>query len=77
MREFTAPYVFKEFPKYVRLADGSHLIVQDEDEEFAAVGNKEPEDTQASLLAKARELGLKPHHKMGVETLTKLIDQGH
>lgn len=76
-RNFTSPYVYKEFPKYVTLADGSSIIVKNEDEEFAAVGvEKEPED-HSVLLSRAKELGLKTHHKMSAETLLKLINEGN
>lgn len=32
-RDFTAPYVFQEFPKWVTLADGSQMLVHNADEE--------------------------------------------
>ena len=80
MRNFTAPYVFREYPKWVTLADGSQMVVNDADEEFAAVGEKEkvnPVDSieRDALLTQAKDLGLKPHHKMSNQTLQRLIDE--
>jgi hypothetical protein len=38
-RNYTTPYVYQEFPKYVKLADGSGIIVNNADEESAACGS--------------------------------------
>lgn len=73
-RNFSTPYVFKEYPKYVTLKDGTALLVKDADEEFAAVGDSET-NNHALLLSRARDLGLKPHHRMSEDTLSKLIDE--
>jgi hypothetical protein len=42
MRNFTAPYEYREYPKWVTLADGSGIIVYDADEEAAALAKEEP-----------------------------------
>lgn len=74
MRDFTAPYEFREYPKHVTLADGSVITVNSAEEEAAAVGDEEPEsDERAELMAQARALGLNPHHKLGVDKLRELI----
>jgi hypothetical protein len=42
MRNFTAPYEYCEYPKWVTLADGSGIIVYDADEEAVALAKDEP-----------------------------------
>lgn len=42
MRNFTAPYEYHEYPKWVTLADGSGIIVYDADEEAVALAKEEP-----------------------------------
>lgn len=37
-RDFTAPYVFHEYPKWVTLADGSKALANNSDEEHILVG---------------------------------------
>lgn len=84
-REFTAPYVFREYPKWVTLADGTQIVVNNADEEAIAVGPK-PEDEvgdagdgtqddKAALLEQARALGLTPHPNTGAEKLKQLISE--
>jgi len=78
MRNFTAPYSYHEYPKWVDLPDGSRIIVNNEEEEFAAIGDGETEMTVDSierdaLLTRAKELGIKTHHRMSNETLQRLI----
>jgi hypothetical protein len=81
-RNFTAPYKFVEYPKWVDLADGSRIVVHDEDEEAAAVGAdaSEAEDVREDveerqrLFAEAKALGLNPHHKMKSARLRQLIE---
>lgn len=75
MRNFTAPYEFKEFPKWVTLADGSGVIVHNADEEAVLTATNEDEVDRDALMAQAKELGLNPHHKLGVEKLRELIAQ--
>ena len=76
MRNFTAPYVFQEYPKHVALADGSFITVNNAEEEAAAVGADDGStDERAELMEKARALGLNPHHKAGVEKLKQLISE--
>lgn len=70
MRNFAAEYVFREYPKWVTLADGSRIIVNDKDEEEVAVGDQ---DDREALMAKAKELGLAPHHKAGIDKLKEMI----
>jgi hypothetical protein len=41
MRNFTAPYEYREYPKWVTLADGSGIIVENEAEESAALGTED------------------------------------
>lgn len=76
MRNFTAEYTFREFPKWVELANGGRILVHNEQEEIAAIG-VEQDDTPAreSLFAQARALGLNPHHRTGDEKLTEMIKQ--
>lgn len=77
MRNFTAPYVYNEYPKHITLADGSFIVVHNADEEAAARGDDEGEsgehNERAELLSQARALGLNPHHKLGAEKLRELI----
>lgn len=81
-RNFTAPYKFVEYPKQVTLADGSTLIVNDEDEEAAALGADETEadgiredvEERQRLFAEAKSMGLNPHHKMKSGRLRQLIE---
>lgn len=73
-RNFTAPYVFVEYPKHVELADGTVITVNNADEEAAATAKDEPNERDL-LMAEARELGLNPHPKTGVEKLTALINE--
>ena len=77
MRNFTAPYAYREFPKWVKLADGTPLLVHDADEEAAAVGPQETtevggEDRDA-LVAEAKALGLNPHPRHGITKLREMI----
>lgn len=73
-RNFTAPYVFQEYPKWVTLADGSQMIAENADEEQVLVGATVDEDKDRdALMAKAKELGLNPHYKTGVEKLQAMI----
>jgi hypothetical protein len=80
MRNFTAPYVFVEYPKWVTLADGSGLVVNSREEEDAAIG-QESADSQSvdqlrdALMDQAKALGLNPHHKTGVEKLKQMISE--
>lgn len=76
MRNFTAQYVFHEYPKWVKSRDGSDVIVHDAAEEAAVTS--ESIDTSSSgdrddLLARARELGLSPHPRTGAEKLAAMI----
>ena len=80
MRNFTAPYVFHEYPKWVTLADGSGLVVNSREEEDAAVGNEAADKTSVdslrdALMAEAKALGLNPHHKTGIEKLKQIIQE--
>lgn len=54
MRNFEAPYVFKEYPKWVTLADGSKMIVNNAEEEAVLVGPEEPEPLEAEQPATDR-----------------------
>lgn len=71
-RDFTAEYVFHEFPKWVTLADGSQILVQNADEEAILIAPKTDDDRDA-LMAEAEALGLKVHHKTGNDKLRQLI----
>ncbi|MDN7700019.1 hypothetical protein QZM15_16230 [Burkholderia sp. AU44665] len=81
-RNFKADYTFSEYPKWVTLADGSQVIVHDEDEEASAMGADEADAPslreeiaeRERLFAEAKSLGLKPHHKMRPERLRELIN---
>lgn len=75
-----APYVYQEYPKWVTLADGSQIIVQNEDEERAAIGEEADsaeggESLRDALMDQAKALGLNPHHRSGADKLRELIDQ--
>jgi hypothetical protein len=78
-REFTAPYVFREYPKWVTLADGSQIIANDADEEAVLVGPQEDADStqqrvdKVALMEQARALGLNPHANTGVAKLQEMI----
>ena len=72
MRDFKSEYVFVEYPKWVTLANGERLLVNDEDEEAAAVG-EDTSDERAALFAEAQALGLTPHHRAGVAKLAEMI----
>jgi hypothetical protein len=73
-RDFTAPYVFHEYPKWVTLADGSQMLAESADEEEILVGASADEDAdREALMAKAKSLGLNPHHRAGVEKLQSMI----
>ncbi len=71
-RDFTAEYVFHEFPKWVTLADGSQKLVQNADEEAILIAPK-ADDERDALMAEAEALGLKVHHKTGNDKLRQLI----
>lgn len=74
-RDFTAPYVFQEFPKWVTLADGSQMLVHNADEEAVLSAPSVPTQTNErdALLAEAKALGLNPHHKTGEDKLRAMI----
>lgn len=74
-RDFTAPYVFQEFPKWVTLADGSQMLVHNADEEAVLSAPSLPAETNErdALLAEAKALGLNPHHKTGEDKLRAMI----
>jgi len=74
-RDFTPPYVFHEFPKWVTLADGSQMLVHDADEEAVLSAPSVPAEPSErdSLLAQAKALGLNPHHKTGEDKLRAMI----
>lgn len=57
-RDFTAEYVFQEFPKWVTLADGSQMLVHNADEEAVLTAPK-ADDEREALMAEAEALGLK------------------
>lgn len=66
MRTFQAPYVYHEYPKWVKRHDGSSVLVKNEDEEANAVGimskiERDSDDERQMLLSEAKELGLKVH----------------
>lgn len=71
-RDFTAPYVFQEYPKWVTLADGSQMLANNAEEEQVLVGSPAVGEREA-LLAEAKALGLNPHHKTGEDKLRAMI----
>lgn len=79
MRDFAAPYEFREYPKWVTLADNSRILVNDAEEERAAIGETTVEagydNLREALMNEARALGLNPHHRCGEEKLRELINQ--
>jgi hypothetical protein len=84
-RNFTAPYTFHEFPKWVKLADGSSVIVHNSEEEAKALQADEESletvredfEERQRLFERAQSLGLKPHHKMKASTLRELIESAN
>lgn len=78
-RDFTAPYVFQEFPKWVTLADGSQILVENAEEEAIVTEDKKEDGDPAAdaereaLLAQAKELGLKVHPATGLDKLREKI----
>jgi hypothetical protein len=85
-RDFTAPYVYTEYPKWVTLPDGSAILAKNAREE--AVLNGQPADPndddevddetltdaeRKALLDEARSLGLKVHPATGEEKLREKI----
>ena len=72
MRNFTAAYTYREFPKWVELANGERILVHNADEEAAAIGPEEAPAREA-LFEEARALGLTPHHRTGEEKLVEMI----
>ena len=73
MRNFTAEYTYVEFPKWVELANGEKILVNDADEEAAAIGPETP--AREALFEEARALGLNPHHRTGEEKLMQMIKE--
>jgi hypothetical protein len=73
MRNFTAEYVYREFPKWVELANGERIIVHNAEEEAAAIGTVDQTPAREALMAEARALGLNPHHRTGEEKLVEMI----
>lgn len=45
-RDFTAPYVFHEYPKWVTLADGSKALANNSDEERILIGQHDDDQDQ-------------------------------
>jgi hypothetical protein len=74
MRNFTAPYEFKEFPKWVDGPDGKQVLVQSAEEEASIAESFGSESDRDALLQQAKDLGLTPHHKLGVEKLRAMIE---
>lgn len=72
-RDYTSEYVFHEFPKWVTLADGSQMIARNAEEEAVLVGESKTDDERQALMDRAKELGLDPHHRTGVEKLREMI----
>jgi hypothetical protein len=72
-RNFKAPYVFSEYPKWVTKTDGSSALVNSADEEVEASDDAPQSNERDALMAQAKALGLNPHHKTGVEKLKGLI----
>jgi hypothetical protein len=75
MRNFTAEYVYHEFPKWVELANGERIIVHNAAEEAAAIGTVDETPAREALMAEARSLGLNPHHRTGDEKLAQMIKE--
>jgi hypothetical protein len=79
IRTVSVSYEYREYPKWVTLADGSQLIVHDADEEYAAIGEEADvqvasENLLEALREEAKALGLNPHHRAGVEKLREMIE---
>lgn len=71
MRDFTAPYEYREYPKWI-----SGVLVNNVDEEEALSAESMSagvDSLRDALMAEAKALGLNPHHKLGVEKLRELI----
>ncbi len=83
-RNFESEYVFKEYPKWITLPDGSTILANSADEEAVLTEPSEEVELRVGddgstereeLLEQARELGLNPHHKTGEDKLRKMIDE--
>ena len=77
---YTAEYVYHEYPKWVSLADGTQMLVHSKEEEDAAIGPSDSsnpgfDNLRDALMAEARALGLNPHHKTGADKLQQLINE--
>lgn len=80
MRNFTPPYEHQEYPKWVKLADGSQIVVNNEEEEQAALGEETSveagyENLLDALRSEAKALGLNPHHRAGADKIREMIDK--
>ena len=73
MRNFKAAYTYREFPKWVQLANGERILVNNADEEAAAIGPEVETPAREALFEEARSLGLNPHHRTGEEKLVQMI----
>jgi len=73
MRDFKAEYIYAEYPKWVTLTNGESIIVNNEDEEAAAIGVEDSSDERAALFVEAQALGLNPHHRVGAAKLAEMI----
>lgn len=78
MRNFESEYVYREYPKWVKLADGTDILVKSEDEEAAAVGESTVEagydNLRDALMQEAKALGLNPHHRTGADKLREMVE---
>lgn len=73
---YESKYEFVEYPKWVKLADGTAILVHDAEEERAAIGVEDTplmDNLRDALMAEARALGLNPHHRTGEDKLRELI----
>lgn len=73
-RTFKTEYVHQEYPKWVN-AHGKDVLVANEDEENALLGvmPKSEPDERETLLAQAKELGMKVHPATKTDKLREKV----
>jgi len=80
-RDYTSPYEFAEYPKWVTDAEGRKHLVENSEQEALHVPptpddeseEPAPSVTRDALFAEASALGLNPHHRAGEQKLRDMI----
>ena len=71
-RHYVSEYVFQEFPKWVQLADGTGVIVENAMEEAAARGEEAFEDPKSSETGLEKEPALEKPASSLAESLARI-----